>query len=103
MQCSVVKMRIDLGRIQIAVAEDLLQRARIDTVFQHQRRGRVAQLVRGVARCVKSGELQLFFNHLLHAANAAELSENEIRALLSAPVVTDGAACCFTVTYWLCT
>ncbi len=38
-------------------------------------------------RAAAEGEVRL-----LHAANAAELSENEIRALLSSPVVTDGAA-----------
>ena len=68
-QSGVVQVGIDLGRIEIAVAQDLLQGAGIDAVFEHQGRRRVPQLVGGVAACVQTGGQQLAFQHVLDPAS----------------------------------
>ena len=45
-ELGVVNVRVYLRRVQVLVAQDLLQGAHVHAVLQHERRRRVPQLVR---------------------------------------------------------
>ena len=62
-------MGVYLRCVQIAVTEDFLERAGVNAVFQHERGGCVAQLMRRIAAGIKPGLQQLFINHFLYAAD----------------------------------
>ena len=74
MQRGIVQVCIDLRRIQTAVAQNLLQCAGIHAVFQHQRRRRVAQLMRRITARVQAGGEKLLFQHILNCAGSHSAS-----------------------------
>ena len=59
-------MRVYLRRVQVLVAEQLLERSAVYAVLEHQRRGCVAQLVRGVFRAVQPGGEQMLFHEAVN-------------------------------------
>lgn len=61
---------VDLRSVQILVPEHLLQRLQVDAVGKHQRRRRVAELVRGKLCCVQPGLEQVFFDEPMDRADA---------------------------------
>ena len=69
MKCSIIQVGVNLGRIEIAVAQNLLQGTRVNAVLQHQRSRGMTELVRGVSCRVQPGQTQFFFNHLLDTAH----------------------------------
>lgn len=69
MKRGIVQMGVYLRCIQIAVAEDFLERAGVHAVFQHESGGCVSQLMRRIPAGVKSGLKQLFVDHFLYAAD----------------------------------
>ena len=66
-------MRVDLGRIEMLMAEHLLHGFDVHAVLQHQRRRRVAQLVRGVFRGVEPRGAQVLFDERVDARAADAL------------------------------
>ena len=58
----VINVRVDLGSIQMLVAQNLLHSLDVDTILQHQCRSCVSQLVGRILAAVKSGLIQMFFD-----------------------------------------
>ena len=58
-------MGVDLGGVQVVMAQHLLEGAHIHAVLQHQGGGGVAQLVGGVLRAVQSGGGQVLLYQLV--------------------------------------
>ena len=58
----VINVCVDLGSIQMLVAQDLLHSLDIDTILQHQCCSCVPQLVGRILAAVKSGLIQMFFD-----------------------------------------
>ena len=80
MERGIVQVGIDLGGVQIAVPKYLLQGTSVHTVFEHQGRRRVAQLMRRVATGIQAGLQELFLHHLLnttHAESAIFLADKQ--------------------------
>ena len=61
----VVHVGIDLSRVQVLVAQHLLESTHIHAVLQHQGGGGVAQLVGGVLGAVQPGSGQMLFHQLV--------------------------------------
>ena len=58
-------MGIDLGGVQMLMPEQLLKRAYVHSVLQHQRRRSVTQLVGGILACVKTGAQKALLDHVV--------------------------------------
>ena len=58
-------MGVNLGGVQMIVSQDLLERADVHAVLQHQRRGGVAQLMGGILGAVQTCGGQMFFDQLM--------------------------------------
>ena len=67
-QRGIVQMGINLGGVEVAVTQNLLQGTGIHAVFQHQGGCRMASFVWGIPTCVQTGHFHGFFQHLLDPA-----------------------------------
>ena len=84
-------MRVDLRRIKVLMAQNLLHGLDVHAALQHQRRRCVAQLVRGILRRVEPGLAQVLFHQRVDRRAAdALVAGGEEEGVLIAP--DDGAA-----------
>ena len=69
-QLGAFNVRVDLRGVEIFVSEHLLQRFQINAVRKHQRRRRVAQLVRGELRSIQPRSKQMLFDEPVNRRDA---------------------------------